>query len=41
MKQARKRITARLRAFYDELKAILNVDTEDFYKRVMDQSSHE
>jgi hypothetical protein len=39
MSQARKRVTAYLRTLYDELIAILSVDTEDFYKRVMNQAS--
>jgi hypothetical protein len=38
-KLARKRSITRLQTFYDELRAILNVNTEDFYKRVMDQAS--
>ena len=37
-KAVRNAVSARLREFYDELKAIVQVDADDFYRRVMEQS---
>jgi hypothetical protein len=37
-KKARKRVTARLRDFFAELKALVDVDTDDFYRRVLEQA---
>jgi hypothetical protein len=37
-KTARKKVSVRLRDFYSELKALVDVDTEDFYRRVMQQA---
>ena len=31
-------VTERLRKFYNELTAVVTVDTDDFYRRVMEQA---
>ena len=35
---ARRMVSERLRRFYGELKGIVSIDADDFYRRVMEQA---